>query len=61
MITKLKTCNKCDIQMDIYDIICHIQDEDDLQDFIGILKQQLDQWGEVKLKVTVKHLIGLVK
>ncbi|MCJ7572571.1 MAG: hypothetical protein MUO82_11985 [Candidatus Thermoplasmatota archaeon] len=58
MITKLSRCN---IELDIYDIICRIQDEDDLQDFIGILKEQLNSWGDVKLKVTVKHLIGLVK
>ena len=47
--------------MDIYDILVHIQDEDDLHDLIGILKEQLNSWRDVKLKVTVKHLIGLVK
>lgn len=47
MITKLKSCN---VTLDVYDIICHIKNEDDLEDFIGILKQQLKAWGEVRLK-----------
>lgn len=51
----------CNVTLDVYDIICYIKDEDDLQDFIGILRQQLEAWDEVKLKVTVKHLIGVVK
>ena len=42
-------------------IICFIKDEDDLQGFIGILRQQLEAWGEVKLRVTTKHLFGVVK
>ena len=45
--------------MDVYEVICTVS-KDSLLDFIDIIKNEIEQWKQVEVIVTIRKLICII-
>ena len=53
MITKIENAN---VELDEYTIICSVN-YDTLEDFIDIVKKELDQWESIEITLPIRQLV----
>ena len=57
VITKIKNAN---VELDVYDILCAVN-KDNLDDFIEIIKKEVDKWDsdgwDIPVIITIRSLI----
>ena len=56
-IHKIKNAN---VELSEYEIICTVNNET-LDDFLSIVKGEINKWGELEITVPVRNLICLLK
>ena len=50
---------KANVTIDEYEIICTVN-KDSLLDFIDIIKNEIEQWKQVEVIVTIRKLICII-
>jgi hypothetical protein len=50
---------KANVTIDEYEIICTVS-KDSLLDFIDIIKNEIEQWNQVQVIVSIKKLICII-
>ena len=53
VITKVENAN---VEMDEYEVICEVN-RDTLEDFVAIVKKELDQWNSIEITVPIRQLV----
>ena len=46
---------EANVEMDVYEVICTVS-KDSLLDFIDIIKNEIEQWNQVQVIVSIKKL-----
>ena len=54
---KIKNAN---IELNKYEVICTVNDET-LEDFISVVKEEINKWGELEITVPIKNYLCLLK
>ena len=49
------------VELDEYEIIQKVVDRDEINDLIDVVQQQIDQWQECSIIITVRHLVCMVE
>ena len=57
MITKINNAN---VELDEYTILCLVN-KNNLEDFVDIIKKEIDMWQECEAVVTIRRLICFIE